>query len=217
MDNLVCPIRNALQQDLPANLLRSYLLPHPHGNFSPASQLALLRCGGILAEAIPTMTDLLTVPHNIGRIIVEDGATLCCQMLGTDRFVQFCRERGMTAPNQGITIDPQRLIRLERLGLFAPVFRVRTPQQPTDEFHIPPRNGDNWFTKELVEDPTTLPLNHVMLDYMNFLKNKKKIGMSIKTQEFSVRIKPTLPMITISSNYYSKNIPGISGFKGSVI
>ena len=73
MDNLVCPIRNALQQDLLANLLRSYLLPHPHGNFSPASQLALLRCGGIPAEAIPTMTDLLTVPHNIGRIIVEDG------------------------------------------------------------------------------------------------------------------------------------------------
>ena len=108
------------------------------------------------------MTDLLTVPHNIGRIIVEDGATLCCQMLGTDRFVQFCRERGITATNQGITIDRQRLIRLERLGLFAPVFRVRTPQQPTDEFHIPPRNGNNWFTKGLADDTTAVSSNHVV-------------------------------------------------------
>ena len=94
-------------------------------------------------------------------------------MLGTDRFVQFCRDCGMTATNQGITIDRQRLICLERLGLFAPVFRVRTPQQPTDEFHIPPRNGNNWFIKGLAEDTTTLPLNHVVLDYMDFSNNRE--------------------------------------------
>ena len=106
-------------------------------------------------ESIPTMTNLLTIPHNVGRLIVEDGAMLCRRLLGTDRFVQFCRKRG-------ITIDRSRLIRLERLGLFAPVFRVRTPQQPTDEFHIPPREGNNWFAKGLAEDTTAVPSNHVV-------------------------------------------------------
>lgn len=106
-------------------------------------------------ESIPTMTNLLTIPHNVGRLIVEDGAMLCCRLLGTDHFVQFCRKRG-------ITIDRSRLIRLERLGLFAPVFRVRTPQQPTDEFHIPPREGNNWFAKGLAEDTTAVPSNHVV-------------------------------------------------------
>ena len=101
------------------------------------------------------MANLLTIPHNVGRLIVEDGAMLCCRLLGTDRFVQFCHERG-------ITIDRSRLIRLERLGLFAPVFRVRTPQQPTDEFHIPPREGNNWFAKGLAEDTTAVPSNHVV-------------------------------------------------------
>lgn len=44
--NLVSPIRDVLQQDLSASPLRSYLLPHLHGSFSPVSQLALLRCKG---------------------------------------------------------------------------------------------------------------------------------------------------------------------------
>ena len=106
-------------------------------------------------EAIPTMTNLLTIPDNIGRLIVEDGAMLYCLPLGTNSFMQFCRKCG-------IAIDHSRLIRLERLGLFAPVFRVRTPQQPTDEFHIPPREGNNWFAKGLAEDTTAVPSNHVV-------------------------------------------------------
>ena len=106
-------------------------------------------------EAIPTMTNLLTIPDNIGRLIVEDGAMLYCLPLGTDSFMQFCHKRG-------ISIDRSRLIRLERLGLFAPVFRVRTPQQPTDEFHIPPREANNWFTKGFAEDTTAVPSNHVV-------------------------------------------------------
>lgn len=80
---------------------------------------------------------------------------------------------------------------------------------------------------------TTLPLNYVVLDYIDSPNNrgflifprKKKIGMSIKTQKFSIRINPmwpifeifNLPLIIISLSYYSKNIPGISGFRGSVI
>ncbi|KKZ14927.1 MAG: hypothetical protein TH68_03160 [Candidatus Synechococcus spongiarum 142] len=105
------------------------------------------------------MTNLLTIPHNIGRIIVEEGAMLCCGLLGTDHFVRCCRERGIT------DINRQRLIRLERLGLFAPVFRVRTPQEPTAPFHIPPSDDNNWFTKGWAEDTTAVPSSHVMPDH----------------------------------------------------
>jgi len=37
---------------------------------------------------------LLILPENIGRKVVEIGATIACPLLGTDRFVSFCRERG---------------------------------------------------------------------------------------------------------------------------
>ena len=113
------------------------------------------------------MTNPLTIPHNIGRTIVEDGAMLCCKVLGTNRFVQFCRDRGITGADRGITIDRARLIRLERLGLFAPIFRVRTPQEPTDPFYIPPREDNNWFTKGWAEDTTTVPSSHEVPDPMD--------------------------------------------------
>ena len=129
-----------------------------YSNLSLPAQFVLL-VSSCPMEAAPTMTDLLTIPHNIGRIIVEDGAMLCCGLLGADHFVRFCRERGITA------IDRQRLIRLERLRLFAPVFRVRTPQDPIDEFHIPPREDNNWFTKGLAEDTTAVPSNHAVPDH----------------------------------------------------
>lgn len=113
------------------------------------------------------MTNPLTIPHNIGRSIVEDGAMLCCRLLSTDRFVKFCRGRGITSADRGITIDRTRLIRLERLGLFAPIFRVRTPQEPTDPFYIPPREDNNWFTKGWAEDTTAVPSSHEVPDPMD--------------------------------------------------
>ena len=110
-------------------------------------------------------TNTLTIPHNIGRIIVEDGAIIhCCRVLSTENFVKFCRDRGITGADRGITIDRTRLIRLERLGLFAPIFRVRTPQEPTDPFHIPPSEDNNWFTKGWAEDTTAVPSSHEMPD-----------------------------------------------------
>jgi len=75
---------------------------------------------------------LLTLPVNAGRAIVEAGAVIACPLLGTDRFIKFCRERGLS-------INRERLFRLERLGLFAPVFRVRTPKKDTQPFYIPVR------------------------------------------------------------------------------
>ncbi|RLG31175.1 hypothetical protein DRN98_06755, partial [Methanosarcinales archaeon] len=94
--------------------------------------------------------NLLGIPKNIGRMIVEAGAVIVCPLLGTDRFVRFCKERGLI-------INRERLIRLERLGLFAPVFRVRTPKRNTPRFYIPVRKGHNWFRKKWAWDTTGLP------------------------------------------------------------
>lgn len=63
---------------------------------------------------------LLTVPLRAGRAIVETDAVFSCPLLGTDHFAKFCCDRGLA-------INRERLIRLERLGVFAPVFRVKTP------------------------------------------------------------------------------------------
>jgi len=92
---------------------------------------------------------LLTLPANAAREIVEAGAVIACPLLGTDRFVAFCKKRGLP-------LDRERLIRLERLGLFAPIFRVRTPKKDTPPFYIPIRKGNNWFAKKWAWDTTGL-------------------------------------------------------------
>lgn len=102
---------------------------------------------------MPALTEPLTIPHKAGRAIVESGAVLACPLVGTDPFVRFCSDRGLA-------IDRERLIRLERLGLFAPVFRVRTPKRPAPPFRIPPGKDHNWFTKRWARDTTAIPPNH---------------------------------------------------------
>jgi len=101
---------------------------------------------------------LLTLPVNAGRAIVEAGAVIACPLLGTDRFIKFCRERGLS-------IDRERLLRLERLGLFAPVFRVRTPKKDTPPFYIPVRKGNNWFTKKWAWDTSGIRLAYKVPDH----------------------------------------------------
>lgn len=97
--------------------------------------------------SVPVDAELLALPANAGRVIVKNEAVIACPLLGTDRFVKFCRDRGLS-------IDRERLIRLERLGLFAPVFRVRTPKKDTLPFYIPVRKENDWFTKKWAWDTT---------------------------------------------------------------
>ena len=73
----------------------------------------------------------LTLPSNAGRAIVKEGALIACPLLGTDELIKFCKARGLS-------LDRERLIRLERLGLFAPIFRVQTPPHAPRRFEIPP-------------------------------------------------------------------------------
>ena len=98
---------------------------------------------------------LLTVPLHAGRAIVEAGAVFACPLLGTDRFVRFCSDCNLE-------ISRERLIRLERLGLFAPVFRVKTPRKGTGQFRIPPAGSTNWFSKRWARDTTAIPQVHAV-------------------------------------------------------
>lgn len=96
-----------------------------------------------------TANNLLTVPKTIGRAIVEVGTVIACPLLTTDKFVRFCKDRGLG-------LDRERLFRLERMGLFAPVFRVLTPDEDTEALSVPPTEDDNWFKNGWAWDTTSL-------------------------------------------------------------
>ena len=98
-------------------------------------------------------SNLLSLPVNVGRVIVEAAAVLACPLLGTDSFIDHCCKRGLS-------IDRERLLRFERLGLFSPVFRVRTPDEDTEQFNIPIRANNNWFEKGWAWDTTSIPASH---------------------------------------------------------
>ncbi len=101
--------------------------------------------------------DLFAIPHDIGRIIIETGAVVACPLLGTDKFVRFCKERGLS-------VDRDRLFRLERLRLIAPVFRVLTPPEDVPALSIPPHTDNNWFERGWAWDTTTLHTDYAVPD-----------------------------------------------------
>lgn len=98
-------------------------------------------------EATPQ--NILTLPSNAGRAIVKEGALIACPLLRTDKFIKFCKDCG-------VSLDRERLIRLERLGLFAPIFRVRTPPGGRRRFVIPPTADNDWFKQEWAWDTTSV-------------------------------------------------------------
>ena len=100
--------------------------------------------------------DLLTIPRNIGRSIIDAGTVIACPLLGTDKFVRFCKERGLS-------ISRERLIGLERLRLFAPVFRALTPEQDAPHLSIPPGNDSDWFNEGWAWDTTGVDTNYTDL------------------------------------------------------
>jgi len=101
---------------------------------------------------------LLIIPKNVGQAIVQAGAVIACPLLGTDKFIDFCKKRG-------ISINRERLFRLERLRLFAPVFRVVTPQEDVKPLSIPPKKDNNWFTKGWAWDTTGVVPSYEVADH----------------------------------------------------
>ena len=101
--------------------------------------------------------NILTLPTNAGRAIVKEGALIACPLLGTDTFIRLCKVRG-------VSLNRERLIRLERLGLFAPIFRVQTPPRARSHFVIPPTSDNDWFKKGWAWDTTAVRDPHAIPD-----------------------------------------------------
>jgi len=135
--------------------------------------------------------NILTLPHNIGRTIVKEGALIACPLLGTEKFIKFCKDRGLS-------LNRERLIRLERLGLFAPVYRVKTPEQAGQRFDLPPTKNNDWFKigwawdTTSVQDPHTIPdpkdrtqegyYSIFQIGYLDFILNG--LTLSVPMDEF---------------------------------
>ena len=102
-------------------------------------------------------SNLLTIPKDVGKKIVRSGAAIACPLISTDKFVSFCKERGLS-------INRKRLYRLERLNLFAPVFRVKTPSKPVRCMAIPPAKDNDWFKKRWAQDTTAVLSKHDVPD-----------------------------------------------------
>jgi hypothetical protein len=101
----------------------------------------------------PRSADLLSLPRAAGRAIVERAAIVVCPVLQRRNFVRFCTERGLG-------VNEERLRRFEELGLFRPLFRVRTPTAHTAPFFVPVRKGNNWFRLGWAWDATRSRPNH---------------------------------------------------------
>jgi hypothetical protein len=93
------------------------------------------------------MDNLLKIPDRAGREVLCSGGVFVFPLMGSDRFVRYCRDRGLS-------VDRPRLQRLERLRLFGPLFRVRTPEIETRPLRIPLRKNDEWFNRGWARDTT---------------------------------------------------------------
>ena len=106
---------------------------------------------------------LLILSSDAGKAIVEAGSVNASTLLGTDRFARFCSDRGLS-------IDWERLSRLERLGVFTPIFRVRKPKKDKLKFNIPVCEDNNWFEKGWAWDTTGIPQAYEVPDHKDPLQ-----------------------------------------------
>lgn len=102
-------------------------------------------------------SNILSIPPDAGRAIIETGAVIARPLLGTDKFIQFCKKRGLS-------IDRERLLRLERMHLFAPIFRVKTPETDVAPFSIPPSGANNWLERGWAWDTTRVNPSYTVPD-----------------------------------------------------
>lgn len=94
------------------------------------------------------MTKLVSLPSEIGRWLVEHGCFRAVPFLKAEKFATYAKDRGLP-------VSRSRLMRLERLRAFRPMFRVRMPDEHVKRLDVPPTSDNNWFEKGWAWDTTT--------------------------------------------------------------
>jgi len=94
-------------------------------------------------------TELLDIPANAGRLLLERGGTFLCPLLKANDFARYCTEREHP-------ITPERLLAFERLRLFFPIFRIAAPAGKRIQLHLPLRD-DTPFRDGAVVDTASRP------------------------------------------------------------
>lgn len=82
---------------------------------------------------------LITLPQGAGKILLERGGIRLCHLLKTSNFVKFCEDRGLR-------VNADRLLTFERLGLFAPIVRLRMPDEDRPRLNLPLQDTE-WFER----------------------------------------------------------------------
>ncbi len=100
-----------------------------------------------MSPLLKTNSGKLRLPNQIGRLIVESAALISCKPLSTQSFIQYCSDRNLK-------IDVNRLQRLERLGLFAPMFRLVPPDEEQGHLFIPIKDQPSAFDEGWAIDTT---------------------------------------------------------------
>ena len=100
------------------------------------------------------MTDnLLTIPNGIGENILKRGGLIAKPLLGTDKFCKYCKKCGLE-------VDRARLLRLERLKIFTPIFRVQMPDKDKARLLLPLDENDEWFKSGRAWDTSSMDLDY---------------------------------------------------------
>lgn len=93
--------------------------------------------------------ELLDIPANASRLLLERGGTFLCPLLKANDFARYCTEREHP-------ITPERLLAFERLRLFFPIFRIAAPAGKRIQLHLPLRD-DTPFRDGAVVDTASRP------------------------------------------------------------
>lgn len=90
---------------------------------------------------------LIAMPAEAGKILLKRGGIHLCALLKADYFAKFSTERGLR-------VSAERLLTLERLGLFSPLIRLRTPDLERPPLSLP-LEDDEWFDRGWAIDTAT--------------------------------------------------------------
>jgi hypothetical protein len=87
---------------------------------------------------------LLTLPDNAVRVLLSKGGVITHNYLSATDFSKFCKARDLA-------VSVERLLTLERLRLFQPIFRIRKPKEKEVEVRLPLENLDHFTNERIIE------------------------------------------------------------------